>query len=287
LLKILAGKLAMDAGSVRWGHETRVGYFAQDHKEVLDDPEATPIGIMKEACPTEPESQVRGRLGRLLFSGDDVNKKVGLLSGGEAARLLFCRILVEEPNVLLLDEPTNHLDVEAIEALAEALRQYEGTLILVSHDRWFVSKIATRILEITPAGPNDFPGTYDEYLSRAGDDHLDVEAVARKDKEQKSAARAAEAQGETAASWEEQKKRRNRQKELPGKRDKVLATIEAHEARKRHIEALYCEDGFFERTSKADVDALSREQKELDAKIEALLAEWEAIEREIAELGEA
>ncbi len=290
LLKILADELEKDAGTVRWGHETRVGYFAQDHREVLDDATATPLGIMKAACPTEPESAVRGRLGRMLFSGDDVNKQVGLLSGGEAARLLFCRILVEEPNVLLLDEPTNHLDVEAIEALAEALVAYEGTLILVSHDRWFVSKIATRILEVLPTGRNDFPGTYEEYLARCGDDHLDASAVAQKDKDAKLLARekatgAAAAVAASGSSWDEQKKKRNRWKELPAKRDKVVQAIEASEARKKAIEALYCEPGFFERTSKADVAAFDREQKELDGKIEALMEEWESIEKELAEGG--
>ncbi|MDC0750020.1 ribosomal protection-like ABC-F family protein [Polyangium mundeleinium] len=284
LLKILADQLEKDAGAVRWGHEARVGYFAQDHREILDDAEATPIGIMKAACPTEPESAVRGRLGRMLFSGDDVNKKVGLLSGGEAARLLFCRILVEEPNVLLLDEPTNHLDVEAIEALAEALVAYEGTLILVSHDRWFVSKIATRILEVLPGGRNDFQGTYEEYLARCGDDHLDAEAVVQKDKAAKTAAKAQEPAAQVSGSaWEEQKKKRNRLKELPGRRDKVVAAIEAAEAQKRELESRYCEPGFFERTSKQDVAALDRLQKELDAKIEALMGEWEAIEKELAE----
>ncbi|MDI3288666.1 ribosomal protection-like ABC-F family protein [Polyangium sp. 15x6] len=286
LLKILADRLDKDAGTVRWGHEARVGYFAQDHREVLDDPEATPLGIMKAACPTEPEAAVRGRLGRMLFSGDDVNKKVGLLSGGEAARLLFCRILVEEPNVLLLDEPTNHLDVEAIEALAEALVAYEGTLILVSHDRWFVSKIATRILEVLPTGRNDFPGTYEEYLARCGDDHLDAEAVVQKDKAAKSAAKAQEPAAQVSGSaWEDQKKKRNRLKELPGKRDKVLAAVEAAESQKRELESRFCEPGFFERTSKDDVAALDRLRKELDGKIEALLGEWEAIEKELAEGG--
>ncbi|MDI1427963.1 ribosomal protection-like ABC-F family protein [Polyangium sorediatum] len=284
LLKILAEQLEKDAGTVRWGHEARVGYFAQDHREILDDPEATPLGIMKAACPTEPESAVRGRLGRMLFSGDDVNKKVELLSGGEAARLMFCRILVEEPNVLLLDEPTNHLDVEAIEALAEALVAYEGTLILVSHDRWFVSKIATRILEVLPSGRNDFQGTFEEYLARCGDDHLDAEAVVQKDKAAKTAAKAQEPAAQvTGSAWEEQKKKRNRLKELPGRRDKVVAAIEAAEAQKRELESRYCEPGFFERTSKEDVAALDRLQKELDAKVESLMGEWEAIEKELAE----
>ena len=101
-----------------------------------------------------------------------------LLSGGESARLIFALLAVQKPNVLVLDEPTNHLDLEAISALVEALKHYPGTVLFVSHDRWFVSELATRIVEITPEGPRDFPGTYAEYLAKCGDDHLDADAVA-------------------------------------------------------------------------------------------------------------
>ena len=110
---------------------------------------------------------MRGQLGRVLFSGEETGKRVRLLSGGECARLIFALLSVAKPNVLVLDEPTNHLDLETIHALIEALKQYTGTLIFVSHDRWFVSELATRIIELTPSGPNDFPGTYAEYLSRS------------------------------------------------------------------------------------------------------------------------
>ena len=125
---------------------------------------------------------MRGQLGRALFSGEETSKEVRLLSGGECARLIFALLSVAKPNVLVLDEPTNHLDLEAIHALVEALKQYTGTLIFVSHDRWFVSELATRIIELTPTGPNDFPGTYAEYLARCGDDHLDGDAVVLKAK---------------------------------------------------------------------------------------------------------
>src|SRR4029450_2092278 len=107
-----------------------------------------------------------------LASGRAVKKPVGTLSGGEAARLVFCKLSVTKPNILILDEPTNHLDLEAIEALVDALKAYDGTLVFVSHDRWFVSQLANRILEISPKGINDFPGTYDEYLEKLVDDHL-------------------------------------------------------------------------------------------------------------------
>jgi ATPase subunit of ABC transporter with duplicated ATPase domains len=286
LLKIATDNLAADAGTVKWGHETRVGYFAQDHHETLVDPKATPLDVIWNAVPKAETSFVRGALGRVLFSGDDVQKKVGALSGGEAARLVFCRIMVEKPNVLVLDEPTNHLDLESIEALVEALKGFEeGTLIFVSHDRAFVSALATRILEVTPQGFRDFPGTYDEYLERCGDDHLDADAVVLKAKKEKAVetTATATAKPETALSWEEQKKRANRLKQLPTKRDEVVAAIEAAEARKAVIQAKWCETGFYEKTPKDEIAKLEEEEKALGPKIEALLAEWEALEAELAE----
>src|SRR5690606_32650472 len=109
LLKILVDRLVPDAGTVTWGHEVQLGYFAQDHKELLTDANHTPLSFAWEACPAEGTAHVRGALGRMLFSGDDVEKKVPSLSGGEAARLIFCRLMLEQPNTLVLDEPTNHL----------------------------------------------------------------------------------------------------------------------------------------------------------------------------------
>jgi ABC-type glutathione transport system ATPase component len=286
LLKILVDRLDADAGEVRWGHEVRVGYFAQDHREILRDPDQTALDFLWEARPKEGTAFVRGHLGRVLFSGEDVTKRASTLSGGEAARLVFGRLAAEQPNVLVLDEPTNHLDLESIEALVAALKAYEGTVIFVSHDRWFVSGLATRILEITPEGPRDFPGTYEEYLSRCGDDHLDAEAVvlrAKKEKHEEAKPAAAAA----GASWEEQKKRRNRAKELPARRDKVLAAIEAAEKRKGEIHETFGRPGFFEKTPKAEVDALVAEEAAIGPKIDALMAEWEALEAEIAAAGEA
>ncbi|APR86802.1 ATPase components of ABC transporters with duplicated ATPase domain [Minicystis rosea] len=284
LLKIVVDRLDADVGSVQWGHETRVGYFAQDHKEILTDPQQTALDFLWAARPKEGTAFVRGHLGRVLFSGEDVNKRAGSLSGGEAARLVFGRLAAEQPNVLVLDEPTNHLDLESIAALVEALKVYEGTVIFVSHDRFFVSELATRILEITPEGPRDFPGTYEEYLARCGDDHLDAEAVVLRAKKEKRADEPAPAA--TNTSWEEQKKKRNRAKELPARRDKVMAAIEAAEKRKGEIHEAYATPGFFEKTPKAQVDALLAEEAALGPKIDTLMAEWESLEAEIAEIGE-
>jgi len=284
LLKIITDRLKADRGGVQFGHEVRVGYFAQDHHELLQDLRMTPLEYVWQACPSEPSNFVRGQLGRVLFSGSDVEKPVGALSGGEAARLIFCRIIVEKPNVLILDEPTNHLDLEAIGALVSSLAEFEGTVIFVSHDRFFVSELATRILEITPSGPRDFPGTYREYLERLGDDHLDADAVVLRDKTQKAAQTG---EGLSKEAWAEQKRRKNRLNSLPARRDKLLQQIEEAEKREQALLARYAEPGFFERTERGELARLEREQAELKAQIASWMSEWEAIEAELSEANDS
>ncbi len=180
LLKIAVGRVQPDGGEPVWGHETTVGYFPQDHREVLVHAEQSAHDYLHSHCQTETTNFVRGVLGRLLFTRDEVDKKLGRLSGGEAARLVFGRITVQRPNVLVLDEPTNHLDLEAIEALAEALAQYEGTLLFVSHDRWFISRLANRIVEIHPDGVRDDVGSYEDYLEKHARSSRAAGAAARR-----------------------------------------------------------------------------------------------------------
>ncbi len=284
LLKIAMGEVEADGGKIAWGYETHPGYFSQDHNEVPKNSKQSVEAWLWEFVPGEPIGFVRGNLGMVLFSGDDVKKAVGNLSGGEAARLVFCKLSVTKPNVLVLDEPTNHLDLEAIEALVEGLKTYDGTLIFVSHDRWFVSQLATRIFEISPRGINDFRGTYEEYLERLGDDHLDAEAVLRMRREQKKKA-AATAKAETSPA--EDRRRQQRQKELGKKLDQVTAAVEQAESRIHAINEMFCDPTFFDRTSRDQVKKLENEQKTLSAKVEELMKDWEAIETEIAELTSA
>lgn len=177
LLKILMGEVAPDCGEVTWGYETHVGYAPQDHTEALGDPTGTVMSSLWETIPDEGQGGVIGRLAAVLFTREDCDKAVQNLSGGEGMRLLFAKVAAAEPNVLVMDEPTNHLDLEGIESLAEALQSYEGTLILVSHDRWLVEQVATRIVEISPSGVRDFKGSYQDFVRYTEQDHLDVEAV--------------------------------------------------------------------------------------------------------------
>ena len=171
LLKIALGQMEPNSGESNWGYEVQVSYFAQDHHDLLKERTSVYDWLYAQA-PHETVGTIRGLLGQVLFTGDEVKKSVNALSGGESARLLFARMMLEKGNVLVLDEPTNHMDLEGVEALADALQKFEGTVIVVSHDRHFVSKVATHILELTPMGARDYLGPYQEYLERFGDDYL-------------------------------------------------------------------------------------------------------------------
>ncbi len=164
LLRTLVGDLKPDMGKIKWSENSEVGYYAQDHAEDFAD-NITLIEWMGQWRKESDDDQtIRGTLGRLLFSSDDINKPVKVLSGGEQGRMLFGKLILQKNNIMVMDEPTNHLDMESIESLNTALENYPGTLIFVSHDREFVSSLATRIIELTPAGVVDFNGNYEDYL---------------------------------------------------------------------------------------------------------------------------
>lgn len=165
LLKCMAGETEPDSGAVKWSENSDIGYCAQDHAADFVDDKPLFDWMEQWRQPSDDDQVIRGTLGRLLFSQDDIDKKVSVLSGGEKGRMIFGKLMLRKNNILLLDEPTNHLDMESIESLNMALENYPGTLIFVSHDREFVSSLATRILELTPSGIIDFRGSYEEYLA--------------------------------------------------------------------------------------------------------------------------
>ncbi|PWC15995.1 ABC-F family ATPase [Brenneria corticis] len=168
LLKTLVGDLPPDSGSVKWSENVKIGYYAQDHEYEFDDALTVFDWMSQWKQEKDDEQAVRSVLGRLLFSQDDIRKKVKVLSGGEKGRMLFGKLMMQRPNILVMDEPTNHLDMESIESLNMALEMYQGTLLFVSHDREFVSSLATRILEMTPNRVIDFTGNYEDYLRSQG-----------------------------------------------------------------------------------------------------------------------
>ena len=163
-LRCLMNDLKASSGVVKWSENATIGYCPQDSTDDFDCDLNLFDWMSQWRTPKFDDLMVRGMLGRLLFTADDANKKARVCSGGEKNRLLFGKLMMSDANVLIMDEPTNHLDMEAIEALNQALEDYDGTLIFVSHDREFVSSLATRIVEIKDQGVIDFQGTYDEYL---------------------------------------------------------------------------------------------------------------------------
>ncbi|MCP3978443.1 MAG: ABC-F family ATP-binding cassette domain-containing protein [bacterium] len=163
LLKLLSGGVQPDAGRLELGHKVLIHYYAQHQLDALD-PAATVLEEMERVAPAGEMPRLRKLLGCFLFSGDDVQKRVGVLSGGEKARLALARMLVHPSNLLLLDEPTNHLDLKSREVLEDALNEYDGTLVIVSHDRYFVNRVATTIGEVGRGVIDLHAGDYDEYL---------------------------------------------------------------------------------------------------------------------------
>jgi ATPase subunit of ABC transporter with duplicated ATPase domains len=280
LLKILVGDLAADKGVVEWGHGTEVGYFAQDHHEQLSDLEITAERWLWDFCPDRDRGFVRGHLGMMLFSGDEGDKRLSALSGGEAARLVFSRLALQRPNVLVLDEPTNHLDLESIEALVAGLQSYDGTLILVSHDRWFVSQLASRVVEISRTGIRDYHGTYDEYVASCGDDHLDADTVVLRARREgrKSSGRRGPAvsnggrrdEADPARDTDAASRRR-----LEDRLVELTAAIEDAEQRIAEIDEQLCRPGYYEDTAAEAVAETQRQRTELLADLESMMAEWE------------
>ncbi|AIR86873.1 MULTISPECIES: ABC-F family ATPase [Erwiniaceae] len=168
LLKTLVGELTPDNGTVKWSENALIGYYAQDHAEDFADDLSVFDWMSQWKQEGDDEQAVRSILGRLLFGHDEIKKPAKVLSGGEKGRMLFGKLMMQKPNILIMDEPTNHLDMESIESLNLALEGYEGTLIFVSHDREFVSSLATRVMEMKGDRIIDFTGNYEDYLRSQG-----------------------------------------------------------------------------------------------------------------------
>lgn len=160
-------EFSLDAGTIKWGHEAQIGYFPQDVSNIIQKG-MTVSDWLYQFDPKATKEDIRGLLGQMLFSGEEGLKMTDALSGGEAARLLFCKLMLTKPNILVLDEPTNHLDLESINALNIAIQRYEGTVLLVTHDHDLIDEVATRIWHFDHGSIDDFKGPYEEYVSATG-----------------------------------------------------------------------------------------------------------------------
>lgn len=265
LLKILAGMIKPTSGSVETGHEVQPGYCPQDHGDLVRFG-TTAYEWLYSFSPGETIGTIRGLLGRVLIQGDDVHKDTEALSGGETARLIFSKIMLEKPNLLLLDEPTNHMDIESLEALSSALKSYEGSIICVSHDRRFISQFATSILELKEEGHDLFQGSYDEFLERKGIDYFDRGFVGlEKRKPKKKAAL-------ENKEWREISKKISKLTNQINKLEKKIASLEEQIG---NSEEVLAETDLYAPERKSDLENELSKKSNLEFSLEKALEEWE------------
>jgi ATP-binding cassette subfamily F protein 3 len=267
LIKLLSGAEPLTSGSYTLGHNVALDYFAQDQYKVLD-PEARMLDDIGRASPLSKDSELRSLLGCFLFSDDDVFKKIGVLSGGERNRFALAKILLAPSNFLLLDEPTNHLDMRAKEVLLEALRSYTGTVVFVSHDRYFIDNLATRVFEIEDGHVHVYPGNYEDYLWRkSGGANAPVSVTA-----------APVVVAEVAPEPAEQKKRMN-----PMKQQKLRDELAATEERISELESQIAQNeaALADYKSAEESMRLSTLIGTLREELETRVTRWEELSQEL------
>jgi len=315
LLRIAAGTVPIERGMRRLGHQVTQTFYAQHQLESLD-PDGSVLGELERIAAIDDVPRLRGHLGAFLFSGDDVQKKVAVLSGGEKARLALARLLLRPANFLVLDEPTNHLDLAACEVLEDALRGYEGTLLFVSHDRAFVNAVATRVLEVRAGRLRDFTGNYDAYLKQSSATNgpaasgairsggVSPQAAAggaqRAEGERSSSGRAAAQQGPSAQRAEGERSQSGRAAAQQGSNTQRAAGERSQKIARHRIERSLArvEQSILERESALEaigwrmaepsvhrdgerMRALEAERSALRAEVEALYKEWEGLAAEL------
>jgi ATP-binding cassette subfamily F protein 3 len=312
LMRMLSGEEAPDSGTRTIGHEVVIEYFAQDEAARLD-PALTVYETFESGSPNDMVPAIRNILGGFLFSGDDIYKKAAVLSGGERTRLAVARMLLRPSNTLLLDEPTNHLDLDSKDVLLEALEDYGGTLIIVSHDRYFVEKLATKIIEIGHGEASVYPGTYSEFLwSKAQAERpsparpvgtAPVPAKAEKPKQPTNApqtvvktAPAAHLRASGAPSGQaapaldrdarkrldaERKKQQRARESLQRRIVELETRIAAREAEVKELETAMSTPGFYDNheTSKTVIDR----HQALMWEVGDLMSQWEALQEHAAD----
>ncbi|MFN8370579.1 MAG: ATP-binding cassette domain-containing protein [Bacteriovoracaceae bacterium] len=280
LLNILIGSLEASEGKFEWGYETKLSFFSQNHSEVHAKKSNLYDWLYGYSVDGDVGS-VRSLLGKMLFSGDDAFKYTDNLSGGESARLLLCKLIMEQANVLLLDEPTNHLDLEAIECLEKAINNFEGTVLLVSHDKHFVDATANRIFELLPTGFKEFNGTYSEYLALNGEDYLNAETVNFKNRH---------SSGATVSNGNSEFQDRKVLKRNLSKLQRLFTDSESKihklEGEIQKIVEIFAEPNFYMNNSFAEISTLEKKKIDLESSLAQIFEEWERTSNEIAKLEE-
>jgi ATP-binding cassette subfamily F protein 3 len=271
LLRIIAGTEPVE-GERRLGHNVSFSFYAQHQLESLSLEDSL-VEELKSANPTKTEAELRTVLGCFLFTGDDVFKKIRVLSGGEKSRVALAKVLLSQANFLLLDEPTNHLDMQSVNILIQALQQYEGTYIVVSHDRYFVSQIANKIWYIEEEQVKQYPGTYDEY-EQWQEDRREQGYVAPSPKAQPAPAAVKEEKPVAKASDDERREWQRTLKNLTRQAEEAETQIGQLEARKKKIEAELADPTTYNDSKK--LQSKNDEYKKIAQQLDQLQSEWES-----------
>ncbi|HER9426594.1 TPA: ABC-F family ATP-binding cassette domain-containing protein [Streptococcus pyogenes] len=266
LIKSVIGQIPFIKGEVKYGANVETGYYDQTQSHLTSS--NTVLEELWQDFSTTPEVEIRNRLGAFLFSGDDVKKSVAMLSGGEKARLLLAKLSMENNNFLVLDEPTNHLDIDSKEVLENALIDFDGTLLFVSHDRYFINRFATKVLEITENGSTLYLGDYDYYLEKKAE----LEELARL-----AAGETVEETKEASATdYQLQKANQKERRRLTRRYEEIEARLETIEERIGAIQ-----EDMHASNDTAQLIAWQKEWDQLDQEQEALMEEWETIAEQI------
>lgn len=290
LLRMIAGEIPADGGTITLGSGVQVGYYAQHHADTLDLT-ATIYEVVRRTNPDATPGRIRSILGAFMFSGDDIDKPVKVLSGGERARVALARLLVAPGNVLLMDEPSNHLDLDSTESLCQSLAAYDGTLVFVSHNRSLVRNLATKIWNVENQAVDVYPGTLDEYLYAMAQRRLAVAATGAAAIGSPSGGAAASA-APAKRSREDEKARKRREAEMRQKRAATVGPMEKQvaqlEARIAEIEPAQAERSRLLADAEVYSDAKRRDQllneyTTTQAKLDELMARWEAAQEKLAE----
>ena len=270
LLKIINGVESPDFGSYKLGTKVTVGYYDQEHHVLNDD--NTIFNEISDAYPSLNNTEIRNVLAAFLFTGEDVFKKIGSLSGGEKGRVSLAKLMLSESNLLILDEPTNHLDITSKEILESALNNYEGTLLYVSHDRYFINRTADRILELKNHGFTEYLGNYDYYLEKKDQISASVNSNSRQQTIVES---------ENKLDWKAQKEYQAGLRKIQNRLNEVEKKIEALESEKEKLEAALSDP--VNSYNSAKLNELTAKLSEVDEKLLPLMDDWEMISEELEE----
>lgn len=280
LLKMLTGDLKPTAGTITWGTKVKIGYYDQEQSHL--NPDNTVLEEVWSAFPHMEEARVRSVLGNFLFSGEDVLKKIKALSGGEKARVALSKLMLQQANVLILDEPTNHLDLYSKEVLESALLDYDGTLLFISHDRYFLNKMAERIEELHPNGAEHFLGNYDDYLAKkqelqeiAAEQNGSGAVKPAGNQDRNAIASASPSDKSGAANYEADKQAKRQERSRLRKMEQLEQTIAELEETISALEAELMEPEVYQ-----NYEALQQRQSEIDkhkAELAAAYEEWESL----------